>query len=188
MNARGKGFYRSMWGRHGATLKGMGWKDAIDCHIPYERGHAHFGPGSVLDVGCGIGMGWPSLTKCQVYGCDTHRPVIRWNQQLMKLSRYHFWVGDHRSVRGAFDWAVMGGIFNVGYTWERVVEVVRHTFDMAVKGVSIGFGTGTETIGSVKASTFEPLDWLMLGTELGSPDIRQETDDTCTIIIERRPY
>ena len=186
MNTNGSRFYSQCWKQWGATPAGVGWATLDHSVAPYLFGREAFGDTTVLDVGCGIGIGMVCLrNQCRVYGCDVHRRAIQ-DAQTNFGDEGRWWVGDHNSIRGTFGWSVLGGIFTVGYPfWGEVENVMRKVWEHSEVGMSVGFSTGEETVIGRWGTGYCVDQYEDVGEDLGAVDIRR-VDNTTSVMLVRR--
>jgi SAM-dependent methyltransferase len=157
-----KRWYEHQVSLHGNNQKGMGWRKKADWAMTY-RIASSLTPSSVLDVGCGVGLGrtfFPPRSK--YYGCDVVKESVR-------HAGDNCWVGDTYSTRGTYDIAVLSGIFNVGYSWTGVCEVLSDVESKVERGIVVSFALGPC---ADPFTTFPARAWGELLGDIGETTIR----------------
>ena len=157
----------------GFDLRAIGY-ERHDCFVPYMalRDMGIQAGASVLDVGCGLGMGSYLFTDCEYYGIDASADMVLKCREVHdpkdRISSSHFRLATPDLIRGSYDWVIAQCIFSVGYKWEEVAPVIADCLKICRKGFGFTFLT-TGLSGENGLLKSWPIDtrWLPLVFKLG---------------------
>jgi SAM-dependent methyltransferase len=154
----------------GASYMGVGWKPE-ECLGQYAamRRLLRIPPGArILDIGCGLGFGYNVYYDCAFDGIDCSHTHVGAAKQIFYGSRAKF---EHRGSKeeipsGKYDFILLSGIFNVGYTWKEAASLVTDAYKAADRGIGVAFMVGR----AEGMTTFGIQTWVGLMTKLtGEP-------------------
>lgn len=141
-------YYSDKLLEHGATPRGVDWKDAASQHLRHQqflRLLAEDPEGTVIDVGCGYGDFLPFIRAAghrgPYIGCDVSEAMIEAARELHgEGADRSFIVGV--APAGIADYAIGSGIMNVmrGSSPEIWADYVRGTIDDLSAAGRRGFG------------------------------------------------
>lgn len=162
--------YVQLLNEAGPNYMGVGWKpeECLGQYSAIRRLLRVFPDSRILDIGCGVGFGYNIYHDCAFTGIDCSRVHIGAAQQVFLGSRAKFehWSTDAEIPDKTYDYILLSGIFNVGYTWQEAAGIVTDAFRAADRGIGVGF----QVTRAEGMTTFGIQTWMGLMTRLtGAP-------------------
>jgi SAM-dependent methyltransferase len=158
--------YSKLLDRWGVSFAGVGFKpeECLRSYIVQKRMLEMVEGDRILDVGCGMGWGATQFIDYEYSGIDT-------SEEHLSIAKSIFLGGDQWFERtslyewdgGEVDHVLFAGIFNIGYEWKDIVELVEFAWcNVATRGVGISY----QKTSAEGMTTFSTRDWVGLVTRL----------------------
>lgn len=135
--------YEALLQEHGPTYAGVGWlpQECLGQYMAMRNLLDVRATDSVLDIGCGLGFGYNAFHDCNFTGIDTSKVHIETARNLLvggDAEFKHSTIDEEEEGR-TYDYVVLSGIFNLGYTWKEVESLCKKAHAKATIGIGVGF-------------------------------------------------
>ena len=172
-------FYSVRYKAYGPTARGMAWKeeaDVIDAYTQMCRLLKTRRDSSILDVGCGAGLGHDPCDTKQYYGCDIHPAPLHYCPFPTAYGSIDAFQDN------SVDYVIANGIFNVGYKILTALSVLMEMTRVAGKGVAFTVEPNQGQFFDAPFTLYTRMEWEYMVSEMFS-DVKFHNLDTHTQMV-----